>query len=121
MYNILFYETSRGEKPIQDFLTHLRQKSSTDKSARILLYKIIAYLDLLEEKGTFIGQPVTKHLDGEIWELRPLDNRILYAYYNDNTFLLLHHFKKKTQKTPKKELKKAKNNLKDYLERNGIS
>ncbi len=66
-----------------------------------------------------MGEPVSKHLDGEIWELRPLDNRILYAYYKDNKFVLLHQFTKKTQKTPKREIEQAKRNLLDYIERNG--
>ena len=48
--------------------------------------------------GTRIGEPITKHLYGEIWELRPLENRILYAYYENDTFILLHHFKKKTKR-----------------------
>lgn len=90
-----------------------------DKEARIHFNKITAYMDFLEENGTRVGEPVTKHLDGEIWELRPLNNRILYAYYKDNTFLLLHHFKKATLKTPRKEIKQAMKNLKDYRERNG--
>ena len=42
---------------------------------------------MLEELGTRVGEPVTKHLDGEIWELRPLKNRFLYAYYKDNKFM----------------------------------
>ena len=58
-------------------------------------------------------------LKGDIWELRPLDNRIMYAYWKDNTFVLLHYFNKKTKKTPKSEIQIAKNNLKDFLERNG--
>ena len=44
--------------------------------------------DMLEELGTRVGEPVTKHLDGEIWELRPLKNRFLYAYYKDNKFIM---------------------------------
>jgi phage-related protein len=63
---------------------------------------------------------VIKHLDGDIWELRPLNNRILYAYYKDNKFILLHHFIKKTKKLSHKELEQAKRNLVDYIERNGI-
>ena len=55
-----------------------------------------------------VCEPVTKHLDGEIWELRPLRNRFLYAYYKDNRFVILHHFLKKTQKTPKREIEQAK-------------
>ena len=75
-------------------------------------------MNLLMEKGTRVGENVTKHLDGEIWELRPLKHRILYAYYKDNKFVLLTHFVKQSSKTPKRELTKAKRYLKDYLERN---
>lgn len=60
-----------------------------------------------------------EHIDGDIWELRPIDERIFYAYRKDNTFILLHHFVKKTNKTPSRELEQAKRNLKDWMERNG--
>ena len=64
----------------------------------------MAYLDILEEMGTRVGEPVTKHLDGEIWELRPLKNRFLYAYYKDNKFIILHHFVKKHRKRQNEKL-----------------
>lgn len=38
--------------------------------------------------------------------------------YKNNKFIILHHFIKKTQKTPKREIEQAKRNLQDYLERN---
>lgn len=118
MYEIEFYEDKNGKSEIADFIKELSRKSSTRKDSHINFNKIVAYLDLLEEFGTRVGEPVTKHLDGEIWELRPLRNRFLYAYYKDNKFIILHHFIKKTQKTPQRELEQAKKNLADYLERN---
>ena len=100
------------------YLIELKRKADNgNKNARINLNKIVAYIDMLEEMGTRTGEPITKHLYGEIWELRPLETRILYAYYENDTFILLHHFKKKTRKTPKRELEKAVNNLQDYRER----
>ena len=45
-------------------------------------------------------------------------DRIFFFYWKNNRFVLLHHYVKKSQKTPQKELKKAKHNLKDFLERN---
>ena len=78
-------------------------------------------MDILEELGTRVGEPVTKHLDGEIWELRPLNNRILYAYYKDKTFIILTHFLKKTKKSPKREIEKAARRLADYKRRNEIT
>ena len=52
----------------------------------------------LKQYGTRIGQPVVKHIDGSIWELRPLANRIFFFYWKDNKFVLLYHFIKKREK-----------------------
>ena len=56
-------------------------------------------------------------IEDDIWELRPMRDRILFAYWKDNKFLLLHHFVKKTQKTPQREIDQAKRNMADFLER----
>lgn len=117
MFDIEFYDDERGYSDVEEFIKELREKSETSKDARINFNKVVAYLDILEEMGTRVGEPVTKHLDGEIWELRPLSNRILYAYYKDDMFLLLHHFIKKSQKTPRREIEKAKREVEDYRRR----
>ena len=117
MFEIIFYEDEHGYSDVKEFINYLRKKSATSKDARINFNKFVAYIDILEEMGTRVGAPITKHLDGDIWELRPLSNRILYAYYKDNTFLLLHHFKKQSQKTPPREIEKAKKELRDYMRR----
>lgn len=54
--------------------------------------------------GSRSGEKYMKLMEGDIWELRSLDNRIMYAYWKDSTFILLHHFKKKTQNTSKSEI-----------------
>ena len=96
-----------------------RVKNNYSKYAIDEAYQICYnVIDLLCEKGTQIGEPVVKHIEDDICELRPLDNRILFAYYKDNAFILLHHFVKKTRKTPPRETKQAKRNLADYIERN---
>lgn len=81
MYKIEFYEDENGRSEIADFIRELNAKAASSKESRINFNKIAAYMDMLEELGTRVGEPVTKHLDGEIWELRPLKNRLLYAYY----------------------------------------
>ena len=96
----------------------LRDKSKTSKDAGVQYQKILTYIRLLEEYGTRVGEPVVKHIDGDIWELRPLSHRILFFYWQDNKFILVHHFIKKTNKTPLKEIKQAKRNMQDYKERN---
>lgn len=119
MYEIIFYDDERGKEPVREYIDELNLKAKTSKDARVKLNKIVAYLDALAEYGTRIGEPVTKHLNGDIWELRPLSNRILYAYVKDNKFILLHHFIKKSNKTPKREIEQAKRNLESYIERYG--
>ena len=61
-----------------------------------------------------------KHIDGDIWELRPIRNRILFAGIVGGRFVLLHHFVKKTQKTPVREIEQAKRELKDFIERSDL-
>ena len=61
--------------------------------------------------------PYVKHIKVDIWELRPLRDRIFFFYYKDNMYILLHYFYKKTQKTPAKEIEKAKKNMQDFIER----
>lgn len=117
MFEILFYENSRGESPIEDFLADLLKRSETNKKARILHEKIYYYFSFLKNFGTRINSKYVKHIEGDIWELRPIDNRIFFFYWKDNTFVMLHHFHKKTQKTPKREIEQAKSNMEDFLRR----
>lgn len=115
MYNIFFYKDKSGREPLKEYLAELG--SRTDKNSRINFNKIREYIGILAEYGTRAGEPFTKHLSGEIWELRPLRNRILFFAYDGKQFILLSHFIKKTQKTPKREIEKAESLLNDYMER----
>jgi len=95
----------------------LQTKGKTSKSERIRSEKILTYIRVLQEYGTRAGEPFVKHIEDDIWELRPLNDRIFFFYFKDNTFVLLHHFMKKTKKTPKREIEQAKRNLANHLER----
>jgi phage-related protein len=117
LFDIVFYHTKNNECEILDYLNELAEKGKTDKNARVNHTKILAYLSALAQYGTRVGQPFVKHIEGSIWELRPLANRIFFFYWKDNKFVLLHHFIKKSQKTPQKEIEKARQNLKDFIER----
>ena len=75
------------------------------------------YIDLLSECGLTLTEPYIKKLDKEIWELRPLRDRILFASWCNNKFILLSVFMKQTQKTPQIEIEKAKRLLEDYKKR----
>ena len=115
MYDVEIYETENGKSEVKEYIKELQKKTSKDK--KIKFQKIIAYIKMLQEQGLSLGEPYIKHLDEQIWELRPLRNRILFASCIDNKFILLTIFIKKTQKTPKKEIEKAKRYLEDYIKR----
>ena len=117
MYTVEFYETRDGQCPVWEFLEDLRIKSASNKDARIQHKQASLYIELLQQNGTRLNDNITKHLEDGIWELRPGNNRVLYFCYENNTFVLLHQFRKKSQKTPKREIVKAKSERIDYLSR----
>lgn len=117
MYTVEFYENAKGESDVWDFLEELRIKAETNKDARIQYKQISLYIQLLQDNGTRLPDNITKHIDDGIWELRPGSNRVLYFFFKNNTFVLLHHFRKKTQKTPRPEIEKAKTERADFLSR----
>lgn len=119
MYTVEFYEDVNGNSTVRDYIEQLVKNSPTDKNAKINKNKIFAYIKALQEYGTRIGKPIVKHIEGNLWELRPLRNLIFFFYWKNNKFVLVHHFIKKSQKTPRKEIETAMRNVKDWIERNG--
>ena len=115
MYKIFFYKRKDGKMPVNDYIRELSGKN--DKDSRIKLHKIQDYISALREYGLQLREPYIKHIDGEIWELRPLSDRILFVAWHNGSFVLLHSFMKKTQKTPAREIEQAKRELIDLIER----
>lgn len=117
--NITFYEDKNGNSEILEYIESLKNMKNS-KDARIKLVKITAYINQLSKYGLEIGMPYIKHIGGELWELRPLKDRILFACFRNNRFILLSIFTKKTRKTPQKEIEKAKRLLDDFIKRGSI-
>lgn len=119
MYEIIFYQDKKGNEPIKYCIYEISQKQNS-KDARIKLKKIFEYIGQLKTYGVSAGKLAIDRITGtDLFELRPTTDRIFFAYWKDNTFVLLHHFVKKTQKTPLREIEQAQRNLKDFLERVG--
>ena len=111
-WQIVYYETELGVSPVFDFIDSLELKTRL---------KVADTLDLLKEFGTKIGLPHAKKLSGsELWELKILGGdsiRIFYVAIIDKNFLLLHGFRKKKQKTDRKEIKTAEERLRNFRNR----
>ncbi len=117
MYEVYFYQDSKGNQPVKEYLDKLEKKSLKSKDAQIKYNKIDQYIEILRQYGLSAGEPFMKHLFDDIWELRPLRERILFFFWDGNAFIPLNHFTKSTQKTPKRELDKARRLRNDFRER----
>lgn len=117
MFDVVFYENAAGKSELWDFLEQLRSKAAKSKDARIQYKQVSYYIELLQRCGGDLPIDIAKHLDDGIWELRPGCNRVFYFFFRENTFVLLHQYRKRTQKTPARELAKAKAERADFLSR----
>lgn len=96
-WKIRFYESSRGEKPVEELIKSLEPPT---------IAKVAHHIDLLEKHGPFLGMPHSRKLTREIYELRVRGRqeiRITYVFVNKNIYLL-HAFKKQKQKAPRREI-----------------
>ena len=118
LYDIEFYQNNKGQEPVKDLLVQLQKSGKTNKECRIRAEKILTYIRVLEEYGIRAGEPYMKRILGtDLWELRPVRDRIFFFTFMNGKIVLLSHFLKKTQKTPKREIERAEKYMKSYMER----
>ncbi len=84
-----------------------RRDRQPDRTQR----KLNDYIELLGQRERVASRCI-KHLDAEIWKLRPLQIEILFVAGWE--FCLTASFVKKTQKTPRREIEKAKRELQRF-------
>lgn len=115
-WKIIYYISPTGNNPVSDFLDTLESNSQT---------KILRILHNIQEYGLDSVIPHTKKLSGTpFWEIRILGQasiRIIYIIPVKSQVLLLHGFKKKTQKKPLKELAIASKRYQEYTLRSKSS
>ena len=119
-YNIEFWQDKDGNSETQQYIIELKEKSIKSKDSRIKLNKIVEYIEMLAAYGVEIGQPYIKHIkesNVQLYELRPLRDRFFFFYKKENRYIILNHFVKSTQKTPRNEIEKAIKMIKDFNDR----
>ena len=107
MKNFKFdFASYNGTIPMIDFLDSLSIKE------RVLIFKNIEKLMEYKNNNYSLSPKFTKYLRDGIFELKvELQNktsRSLYFYEKDQMIIFTNGFIKKTQKTPPKEIEKAK-------------
>ena len=113
MKEILFYRTESNFCPVEEFLDSLSGKQAQ---------KVAWVLQLIEELNDIPTQYFKKLVStDDLWEVRVQAGnnifRLLGFLDGKNLVILNHAFQKKTQKTPRKEIKVAENRKKEYLNR----
>jgi len=109
MGKVIYYISENGENPVANFLDAIEKR---DKA------KFFRIFNNLSEYGMLSIISHIKKITGlPLWEIRILgssNSRILYAIVVKDSILVLHGFKKKSQKTPTKELATAMLRFKQY-------
>ena len=81
-----------------------------------ILANLLHILEMIEEFGPTIGKPHTAPMGDGLFEIRAKGKegigRALFCTLKGEEIVILHSFIKKTQKTPKRELEKARARLK---------
>lgn len=114
-WRTVYYKSASGGVPVREFVEE--QDARTQERIR-------ADLARLRRFGVTLGAPYVRKLAGrDFWELRTRVGSDAYRTFYfapaslGRKFVLLHAFRKKSQRTPRQELETAEARMKDYLER----
>jgi phage-related protein len=109
---VRFYRKANGECPVEAFLEGLPAKSAA---------KVVAVLKLVEQQPTLSDRFLRKLQGTELFEVRVLASKQAYRFpcffAGEKVVVLTHGFDKKSQKTPRPEIRRAEEYRKDYLRR----
>lgn len=104
-WTIVVYD-EMGANPVGTFIEGLDKKAQG---------RLAWSIEQLRVRNVLAREPLARHIDGKIWELREESDtniyRILYFAAVGRRFVLLHAFQKKTQKTPRREIEIAQERL----------
>jgi len=111
-WSIVFYMEENGSSPVRDFLEGLDAKTQA---------RFLWSIEQLRLRNVQAREPLVRHLDDKIWELREESHtdiyRLLYFFFTGKRIIFVHGFQKKTQKTPRREIELALKRLARFVER----
>ena len=110
MMKIIFYQKDGGKELVKDFIKKLEKK---DKA------KVLEVLKNIEDKGLDSNRAVFRQIKDVLWEIKIKTSgggyRIFYVIIESKKMVLLHMYKKESQKAPKKEIEVATKRMNDIL------
>lgn len=113
-WGVVFYETGTSQCPVKDFLGTLNHKQAA---------KVLRGMQLVREFGPELGMPYVETIQDGIQCLRIKHGsdifRVFFFVGPAHTIVFLHGFRKKTPKTPPREITRAVHYRSDVLNRKG--
>ena len=107
---VAFYSKNSKEVPVLEFIRSLEMKERS---------KILACLKSIEEMGTDSPRVLFRQIQGKLWEIKiqaqKSSYRIFYVCISLKGMVLLHAYKKQSQKAPNKEIIIAEKRLSEAL------
>lgn len=100
MYEVVFCEDKNGNSEIGDYFEKISQ--SKQKQDKAIYLKMRHQIKMLQALGPVLHTPQAKKLKGyrhQLWELRPMPERVFYGVWKKNNFVLLNHYTKKKDET----------------------
>jgi phage-related protein len=109
---VVFYVDETGDSSVREFLQSLDIKTQA---------RFAWSIEQLRIRNVRAQEPLVRHLDGKLWELREESStniyRLLYFFFSGRRIVFLHGFQKKTQKTPRREIEIALQRLDSFTKR----
>lgn len=106
MLRIHFYLSGSGQSPVEKYLGDLPEAEKAEVYA--------AFQDL-RTRGLKEALVSLRQIEGKLWEIRVSQQRVFYVMVEGPLMVLLHVYKKQSQKAPKREIHLAKNRMKQVL------
>ncbi len=107
---VRFYQKDNGKQPVAEFL----QELPTDDRARI-----VACLQNVEKLGFDSPRVIFRQIRGQLWEIKIKTHRsgyrLFYVCVKGSRIVLLHAYKKQSQKAPRKEIEVAEKRMLEVL------
>jgi phage-related protein len=102
-----YYTTARGDRPVAAYIEGL---SRADQAV------IAVALTEIVERGLEARGVTFRPLDGKLWEFRIGPHRVCYVLRHQVEMVLLHAYRKQTQKAPARHLELAQRRMREVLQ-----
>lgn len=105
-WKVVFHQEEKGSCPVREFTSTLPARERA---------KVFHLLAMLADYGLSLGMPHSRQVEGKLYELRAGPIRLFYFAHVDRQFVIVHGYRKRSQKAPHKELNTALRRMGEVL------